>query len=132
MEDLSHLGEHIFWDAAPKADLYLEGHVSNKHYDFGPNFNGNICVVPLSVYKFATREIYNSNWEEKKDVLDKWIENGGIENIDRFLSQRDLTTALGKGTHVRLLVDFPNNSKWREENSFYLPADSITAIKIMD
>ena len=132
MKGLSSHHENIFWNANPKDDLYLGGYVPNKNYDFGPSFDGDVCVVPFSVYEFAIREISGSSWEEKKDVLDRWVQGGGIEGIDRFLSQRDLTASLKKGTHIRLFVDFPNNIKWREEGSFYLPEDSITSMSIID
>lgn len=131
MEDLSRYNEHIFWNASSRTDLYLKGGVPHEDSDFGTSFDGGICIVPFSAYSFATRDSHDPIWEDKKQVLDEWVQNGGIEGINRFLTNRDLTTALKKGTQIELLAEFPGNVIWRERGSFYLPADSITAIKII-
>lgn len=107
------------------ADLYLFGEIPTKSSSFGPSFDGEICVVPFKLYEFATRDIYDDSWVGRKAALDEWVKKGGVENIDRFLAGRDLTSALKKGDVIELFVDFPPITSWREGGSNYVPAENI-------
>lgn len=132
MGDLSHLSKNIFSRVGHLANLYLRGEVPSSKSDFAVGFDGERSIVPFRVYEFATREVEEnvSCFVGKKELLDKWVEERGIERIDRFLYMRDLTAALKKGDNVELFVEFRNNVNWIREISFCILAEDIRKLSL--
>ena len=130
MADMSSFGEGVFWGVDSSVDLYLSGKIPGNGLDFGISFDGIYSVVPFKVDDFATREIESCGFRYGKKVLDNWVEEG-VGKIDRFISKRDLTTALKKGDKIDLFIDSFINFNYIKKGSFYICADSIKKYSVI-
>jgi len=133
MGDLSKFHEKIFWGMDNAfVNLYLRGRIPSAGYDFGVSFDGKCSVVRFRVNDFATRDIDSPVAPGGiKKRLDEWAESG-VQKVDRFLLEEDLTSSLKKGDNLELFVEFPDNANWIKKGFFYIPANNIKKYSVVN
>jgi len=120
--DMNYMGESIFGINRGSSDLYLSGYVRSGGNNFDIVYSGRYSPAPFEVSQFATR--YGNK------ELDRWVEWGGVERIDRFFHFEDLSNVLKKDRAVELFVNFSGRRMWAEEGPLSVPASDIESIVI--